>query len=151
MQIRSAEPEDVPALARMNAELVEDQGSSSRVPIDELEERFRVWIRTGEYYIDMFDESGSTFGYAVYQVRGDYYFPAQRVVYLRHFFIERRYRGQGWGTVAFETLTAQRFPKEHAVALDVVSTNPIGQLFWEKLGFKPYFTEMKRSWPPLRS
>ena len=80
----------------------------------------------------------------MYQQRGDYYYPDQQVVYVRQFYIEREHRRRGLGRAAFHPLMQTRFPKGHAVTLDVVATNPAGQHFWLKLGFAPYFIAMKR-------
>ena len=128
----------------MNDRLVEDQGSQNPFSLTELENRFVDWLQTEEYQIDLIFEQEHIIGYAVYQQRSDYYYPDQQVIYVRHFYIEREYRNQGLGQAAFELLIEARFPKDIAIALDAVATNPIGQNFWIKLGFTPYFIAMKR-------
>lgn len=144
VQIRQANLDDAPLLAKMNDRLVEDQGSENPFSLLELEQRFSEWLQTDEYQIDLFVQDREVLGYAVYQHRRDYYNAQQQVVYIRHFYIERAWRGQGVGSIAFERLTQERFPTKCAVALDVVATNPDGQNFWEKLGFTPYFVAMKK-------
>ena len=142
--IRQATMSDVPLLAQMNDRLVVDQGSRNPFSMTELEQRFNGWLQAGTWQVDVFLEREQVVGYAVYQQRGDYYYPDQQVVYVRQFYIEREYRGQGLGRAAFHLLRQSRFPEGFPVALDVVSANPAGQQFWSKLGFSPYFTAMKR-------
>jgi GNAT superfamily N-acetyltransferase len=141
--IRSAGLNDVPLLAQMNDRLVEDQGSINPFSLTELEHRFREWLQTGAYQIDVILEHEQIVGYAVYQQRNDYYYSDQQVVYLRQFYIERGHRRRGLGRAAFAALKQTRFPKGQAVTLDVVATNPGGQHFWLQLGFEPYFIAMK--------
>lgn len=142
--IQQAKLSDVPLLAQMNDRLVVDQGSLNPFSMAELEQRFNEWLQTGTWQVDVVLEREQVVGYAVYQQREDYYYPDQRVVYVRQFYIEREYRGQGVGRAAFQALRQSRFPKGFPVALDVVATNPAGQHFWSKLGFSPYFVAMKR-------
>ena len=142
--IRSAELNDVPLLAQMNDRLVEDQGSQNPFSLRDLEQRFSEWLETGAYQIDVVLEHDQIVGYTVYQQRSDYYYSDQKVVYVRHFYIEREKRGRGLGRAAFQMLVQTRFPKGHAITLDVVATNLTGQSFWSKLGFTPYFIAMKR-------
>ena len=79
-------------------------------------------------------------GYAIYQARGATH-KGSEVVYLRQFFIERRYRGQGLGRRAFEELREARFAGAQ-VTLDVLTANPAGLAFWEVLGFRGYAVTM---------
>ncbi len=143
IKLRTAIPDDLHLLAQMNDRLVEDQGSENPFSVSDLEDRFKAWLKSGEWQIDVFLESNSIAGYAVYKQRSDYYDEDQTVVYLRQFYIERHHRGRGLGTMAFAMLARERFPEGFEMALDVVSTNPRGQSFWSKLGFTPYFTELK--------
>ena len=143
IKLRAAIPDDLFLLAQMNDRLVEDQGSENPFSISDLEDRFKAWLTSDEWKIDVFLESDSIVGYAVYQQRPDYYDQDQTVVYLRQFYIERQHRGRGLGTRAFAQLARERFLEGCEVSLDVVSTNPRGESFWSKLGFVPYFTAMK--------
>lgn len=141
--VRQATGRDVPLQAQTNDRLVADQGSLNPFSMAELEQRFAEWLQTGTWQVDVFFEREQVIGYAVYQQRGDYYYPDQKVVYVRQFYIEREYRGQGLGRAAFHALSHHRFPEGCPVALDVVATNPAGQQFWSRLGFSPYFMAMK--------
>ena len=143
--IRSADLNDVSVLAKMNSRLVEDQESENTWSLAKYEQRFSEWLQDGTWHIDMILQDGQCVGYAVYQPRSDYYNPDQPVIYVRQYYIERTHRRQGLGRAAFQELIDSRFPTGYqAIALDVVATNPVGQAFWEKLGFAPYFISMKR-------
>ena len=151
IELRAAAPDDLSLLAQMNDRLVEDQGSENPFSVSDLEDRFKTWLESEEWQIDVIKESDSIVGYAVYQQRSDYYVEDQTVVYLRQFYIERQHRGRGLGTRAYPQLVADRFPEGLEVSLDVVSTNPRGQSFWSKFGFDAYFTEMKLKPNDLRA
>lgn len=142
--IRRAELNDTGTLAEMNDRLVADQGSQNPFTIHELEARFRDWLQTGSWQVDLILEGQRIVGYAVYQSRADYYYPDQPVVYIRQFYIERTERGRGVGRAAFHALVETRFPKGQALALDVVATNQAGYAFWSTVGFAPYFIAMKK-------
>ena len=52
-------------------------------------------------------------------------------------------RRRGIGTAAYELLAKERFG-DRVVSVDVLATNPDGQEFWNRIGFTPYFTSMKK-------
>ena len=139
--LRPATLQDVPLLARMNRQLIEDEGS--RNPMDEaaLAERMRGWL-AGEYTAVLFMRGEAIVGYALYQMRPDEYFPQQRYVYLRQLYVAREARRQGVGSAAFRLLREQCFPHSTPVMLDVLEHNATGRAFWEALGFRPYVTTM---------
>lgn len=118
-------------------------GSQNPFTQSDLERRFKEWMETGEWSVDLICEHERMVGYVVYQQRPDYY-PDERVVFVRQFFVKNEYRRQGVGRKAFEQLVRTRFPKGCAVQLDVVAGNSIGQKYWSALGFEPYAVLMKR-------
>ena len=139
--ISGADISDVPALARMNQRLVEDQGSRNPFSIGEFEDRLREWLDGTEWQINIFRDSNQILGYSVHRVQQDNYFPGKEIIYLRQFYIERNLRDRGWGRLAFETLRKACFG-DRKMFLDVLETNPGGRQFWRKLGFDPYLTSM---------
>ena len=142
--LRQATEDDVTELAMLNKRLVVDQGSRNPYTASEYEDRFRDWLRSDEWSVDIFADSGDvTLGYAVYTVQQDYYYPDQEVVYLRQFYIDRPMRRRGIGAAAYELLAKERFGSRE-VSIDVLATNPDGQKFWNRIGFTPYFTAMKK-------
>jgi GNAT superfamily N-acetyltransferase len=142
LAIRGAEDDDLPVLARMNRQLIEDERSRNPMSVDELATRMRGWLR-GDWDVNIITEDGAPVGYAVHQIRPDEYDPAHPVVYVRQFFIMRTQRGQGVGRRAFALLMAERFPPDCTVALDVLTANPAAARFWEASGFHPYCTRMQ--------
>jgi GNAT superfamily N-acetyltransferase len=156
--MRAATQADLPALAAMNQRLIQDEGSRNPMTLDQLEARLRDWLTSGDWRIDLIEfdsdelinasrstrRASRTIGYAVYQHRQDDYDPAQPVVYVRQFYIERDWRGQGWGRRAFALLAQERFPTGCTIILEALASNPRGYRFWASLGFQDYCTTMKR-------
>ncbi len=142
--VRAAQLSDLPQLAIMNSCLVDDQGSENPFSLEEYEVRFREWLDTDIWTVDVFLSDGQMIGYSVYQERKDYYYPEEAVIYIRQYYIERSHRRLGLGKAAFQILIDTRFPKDiQSIALDVVATNSEGQNFWRKIGFNEYFVAMK--------
>ena len=147
--IRGADLNDVPLLGKMNSRLVDDQGTDNTWPLSKYEERFREWLQKGPWQVDVILEKGQIAGYAIYQLRADYFYPEQPVIFVRQFYIEREHRRRGLGRAAFQDLIDKRFPEGYdAIALDVMAANTGGQQFWTKLGFATYFVAMKRDVSP---
>lgn len=142
LSIRGATAMDLPVLSAMNKRLIEDEGSRNPMSVEQLQTRMADWLGAG-WEVVMLESAGQIAGYAVYQVRKDEYYPERDAVYLRQFYIERGFRGRGLGAEAFWRLTRDRFPGECEVLIDVLSGNPRGHRFWERLGFQPYYTAMR--------
>ena len=138
LTLRQAERADLPLLARMNQHLIEDEGSANPMTVGELERRMRNWLE-GDYDVALF-MLDDVVGYAVYQARGETH-KGSELVYLRQFFVERRYRGRGLGRRAFQRLRGARFAGAQ-VTLEVLAANPAGLAFWESLGFEGYAVTM---------
>jgi hypothetical protein len=64
MNLRTAERADAAALARMNGELIRDEGHRNSMSGAELEARMARWL-DGEYQAVLFDEAGAALGYAL--------------------------------------------------------------------------------------
>jgi [ribosomal protein S5]-alanine N-acetyltransferase len=142
LSCRSATAADVPLLARMNQQLIEDEGSRNPLSLAELEARMEGWI-DGDWDAVIIEQNGEPVGYVLFQLRSDEYRPADTTADVRQFFIEREYRSRGIGRRAFGIVAETYFPDLSAVVLDVLETNPRARRFWETLGFEPYCTTMK--------
>ena len=143
--VRAAQLSDLPQLSKMNSCLVDDQGSENPFSLKEYEDRFREWLDTNIWTVDVFLHDGQVIGYSVYQERADYYDPNEAVIYIRQYYIKRAHRRLGMGKAAFQILIDTRFPKHvQSIALDVMATNSAGQNFWKKMGFNEYFISMKK-------
>ena len=79
MKYRFSNQDDVALLARMNAQLIRDEGDPKRLTTDQLERRMAAWLAEG-YAAVLFEESGDAVGYALFKEEPDW-------VYLRHFFV----------------------------------------------------------------
>lgn len=142
--VRKAGEADIPLLAEFNRGLIEDEGSRNPMSLHELAERMTGFLKDG-VQVDLFCRDGEVLGYALYHIERDDYGDAP-FVYLRQFFIAREHRRQGYGLQAAEYLIRHAFPSGAIVSLDVLHTNASGRRFWEKAGFSPYYTNLKR-WP----
>jgi GNAT superfamily N-acetyltransferase len=140
--LRPATPDDLPLLAEMNRQLIQDEGSRNPMDLAALVERMCAWLG-GEYRVILFTRGNAVVGYAVYQMRPDEHLPQERYVYLRQFFVRREARRQGIGRSAFRLLRHECLPAGAPIVLDVLTSNPGGRRFWDALGFRPYCTAMR--------
>src|SRR6266542_2719760 len=105
LTFRHATPDDASLLAKLNHQLIQDEGHRNRMTLPELEERMRTWLKT-EYQAVLFEQGAETVAYAVYR-------PESGSTYLRQFFVKRERRrqviGRGWNEV-----TTSQDPTAHA-------------------------------------
>ena len=130
LQYRSATAVDVALLARMNRQLIEDEGHRNRMTLPELEERMGQWLAT-EYTAIMFEQHTMPVAYALFR-------PEAASIYLRQFFVERQYRRHGIGRQAMQLLLTEVWPPGWRITLDVLVHNQRGRAFWHALGFQDY-------------
>ena len=146
---RHAELSDVPLLARMNKQLIQDEGSRNAMNLAELEQRMRGWLagdgRPNPWRAILIQVGELVVGYCLYQERRDEYEPEQGVFYVRQFFVAWAWRRQGVGRRAFERIVAVVIPDEARLELDVLSCNAAGQAFWVSLGFTSASVTMRRA------
>jgi len=132
---------EIPLVAKWNVQLHEDEGSKP-MSIEAAEKRYRRWLRENSYKGVIFKVDGAPIGYVIYEHRKEH--PDSRdteAIYIRQFFIAREFRRKGYGTAAFTIVVDKFVPSNTSVKLNVKSSNPLGQQFWETLGFKPENTE----------
>ena len=129
MEFRTATVADAVALARMNWQLIRDEGHRNEMSLTELEARMAGWLE-GEYTAVVFAESGQLVGYALYRQEPEH-------VYLRQFFVEPEYRRRGLGRAAIEWLHENAW-NGGRVRLDVLVGNAVGLAFWRAVGFRDY-------------
>jgi GNAT superfamily N-acetyltransferase len=140
---RQATLGDIDTLAKWNKQLIEDEQSRNPMNLQQLRERMTGFLK-GDYRAVILSVDGEQTGYMLYKEGYDDYFPDQPTVYVRQFFIDRSKRSKGIGEAAFNHIAEKHLPKKAELSLDVLDANPRGRLFWEKIGFKPYYTTMKR-------
>jgi GNAT superfamily N-acetyltransferase len=129
--------DESPLLARMNAELIQDEGHANRMTVAELEPRMRGWL-AGEYSAVLFEEDGVPVAYALF--RDD----EGRGVLLRQFFVARDCRRRGVGRKAFELLVSEVLPSDTRVVVEVLVENARALAFWAAVGFADYARTLER-------
>ncbi len=140
--LRRAIENDLKILAQMNKKLIDDEGSSNPMSIQELEERMKSWFLL-DWNIDLICNDAQIIGYALYQYRENQNDKEQEEVFLRQYFINPDFRNQGFGQAGIKLLLEKRFKPDQTIIIDVLESNPRGINFWKKAGFTPYCTTMK--------
>ncbi|UUX49476.1 GNAT family N-acetyltransferase [Nisaea acidiphila] len=143
LSLRPATAEDIPRLAELNLELLEDEGYRVRPGIDALIARHNAWMASAEWWQDVLEADGETVGYLAYRPETEPLDPEIPEVYLRQFCIARDQRGKGYGRAGFKLFLNERLGHGTRVTLDVMESNPAGQAFWRTVGTSPYFQRME--------
>lgn len=146
--LRTATPADLPAIARMNRALIEDEGHRNPMTLDQLEDRARGFLASPDWHVEMIEQDGRVAGYATWRWEDDIAEPSGQRIYLRQFFIAREARGGGLGRRAFALLMRERFPPDARILLEVLHSNPNVQAFWARMGFSPYAIHLERRADP---
>ena len=130
MHARLASLDDVPLLAELNRQLIEDERAANAMSLAELEARMRAWLE-GEYRAALFDVAGETVAYALFR-------PSDDGIYVRQFFVSRSQRRKGHGRRAIRLLREQMLSTGQTLELDVLVHNDGGLAFWRALGFREH-------------
>ena len=125
--IETATIDDSPMLAVMNRQLIDDEGNGNTMTIAELEDRMREWLQKGVYTGYMFKLNGGIIGYALVDLSE---------MWMRHFFICRECRRQGYGRAAVGLLF-EKFGVDE-IGLSCLTKNVAGQAFWRNFGHEAY-------------
>ena len=136
LRIDKAKATEVDLLAQLNRQLDEDEPHPHPLPLSALTERMKRWIDTGEYDVLVLRSGDQLIGYAVWRAE-------EFGSYLRHFFICRDRRRQGWGRVAIQLLCREVFPKDRPVNIDAAIGNDQGIAFWRAVGFEGFSLGME--------
>lgn len=126
MRIEKCTLEDIPQLAVLNKQLIDDEKSDNPMSIRELEQRMADFLNT-DYDAYFFSVDDNVVGYAL----------VKRIcvpLYLRQFLIDRQYRKKHYGTEAFHLLLEYLDVK--SIDIEVLPWNEAGNRFWESCGFK---------------
>lgn len=130
ISISTARDSDIPQLAELNLQLMEDERHPYMLPLEDLRARMTRWV-AGEYHVLVFRNGGRICGYAAWR-------PEERGTYLRHFFICRDQRRQGLGRTIVDRLRRDHFPKDQPLQLEAAIWNTDVIAFWRALGFKDF-------------
>ncbi len=136
MKYRFTTIHDARVLARMNQQLIRDEGHRNAMSVTELEERMAGWLQ-GEYQAILFEDREGVAGYALFKRETEW-------VYLRQFFIQPERRQMGIGRAAMKWLLANAWNNAPRIRLEVLIGNTAGIAFWRSLGFADYCLTMER-------
>lgn len=125
MHIKKCTEQDIPLLAQMNRQLIEDEKSDNQMSLEELQTRMKGFLET-DYCAYFFTENGDIVGYALVNIH-------TTPLYLRQFFISRNCRRSRKGRTAFELLLDEL--KTDKIDIEVLSWNEAGLKFWQSCGF----------------
>lgn len=141
MQYRFAAGCDAAVLARMNEQLIQDEGHRNPMSASQLEDRMRTWIE-GDYQAVLFQDADGVAGYALFKHEPEW-------IYLRQFFVQRHRRRRGVGRKAIEWLMREAWKSVPRVRLDVLVGSATAMGFWRSLGFIDYCVTLERPATPL--
>jgi GNAT superfamily N-acetyltransferase len=139
MEHRTAVEADLPLLAELNRQLIQDEGHPNPMSVAELESRMRAWLARA-YTAIVFTREEVVVGYALYRTDN-------AGIFLRQFFVDRDERRKGLGRVAMEILFSRVWPRGAMVTLEALCTNGPAIDFWRALGFEDYALTLRRRIP----
>lgn len=132
---RVATVTDVPMLARMNHQLIRDEGHRNPMTVAELEQRMKRWLE-GEYTAVLFEQAGHVVAYTLFREE-------DTSVYLRQFFVQRDRRRLGIGRAAMRLLLENVLQSAPRITLEVLVENRAARGFWNAVGFQDYALTME--------
>jgi len=91
MSYRLAHEMDIPLLADMNLQLIQDEGSTNSMNLEQLSERMAGFLKR-EWQAVILLSGEEAIGYALYQERQQPFQPERVEIYIRQYFIVRNYR-----------------------------------------------------------
>ncbi|MCL4454742.1 MAG: GNAT family N-acetyltransferase [Deinococcus sp.] len=130
MTYRRATLNDCAFLAKLNHQLIQDEGHHNRMTAPELQQRMRNWL-SGEYTAIVFEENEEVVAYALYREQAD-------EIYLRQLFVARQRRREGIGRRAIDILQSGIWPKTKRMTVEVLVTNHGAVSFWRAVGYTDY-------------
>lgn len=136
--LRPAGPADLPALATLNRQLLEDESHRAVPSVEQLLDRHRGWMETGAWLQDILELDRQMVGYIVHATQLDH-----PTIHVQQYCIDRGRRGRGFGRAGFALFMRERAVPGMRVTLDVLESNPAGRAFWRAIGCRPYFQRLE--------
>jgi predicted acetyltransferase len=127
---RRATVDDCALLAKLNHQLIRDEGHRNQMTIPELEQRMKGWLAS-EYEAALFENQEEVMAYALYREQPD-------EIYLRQLFVVRNQRRKGIGNEAVNILRTKIWPKHKRLTVEVLVQNQAAIAFWRAVGYKDY-------------
>jgi N-acetylglutamate synthase-like GNAT family acetyltransferase len=130
LEFRFTTESDVPWLAKMNQQLIRDEGHRNKMTLPELEQRMSDFLQN-EYNAVIVSFDKTDIGCALYKQDPEW-------LYLRQIFIINLMRRKGCGRKFIEWLKNNPWEKCERIRTDVLVDNVAGIDFWIAVGFKEY-------------
>ncbi len=130
LEFRFAAGNDVSWLARMNQELIRNEGHRNKMSLFELEQRMSDFLRN-EYEAVIVSSGRNDIGYVLYRKEPEW-------LYLRQIFVIDKMRRKGIGRRIIKWLKDNPWKNCKTIRIDVLVDNTIGINFWKAVGFKDY-------------
>jgi predicted acetyltransferase len=130
MNYRRATENDCSLLAKLNYQLIRDEGHRNRMTVPELEQRMKDWLAK-EYTAILFEVADAVIAYILYREQPE-------EIYLRQLFVIRQQRRKGIGRQALDILRSKIWPKNKRLAVEVLVRNEAAVAFWRTMGFRDY-------------
>ena len=130
LEFRFAGESDIPWLAKMNQQLIQDEGHRNKMTLPELEQRMLDFLQK-EYDAVIASLGQTDIGYALYRQDPEW-------LYLRQLFVIKKMRRKGFGRRFIEWLKNNPWEKCKRIRTDVLVDNKVGIDFWKAVGFKEY-------------
>jgi predicted acetyltransferase len=135
LKFRFAAESDVPWLAKMNQQLIQDEGHRNKMTLHELEQRMSDFLQS-EYDAVIASLGQTDIGYALYKQEPQW-------LYLRQIFVIKTLRRKDFGRRFIEWLKNNPWKKCKRIRTDVLVDNKAGIDFWKAVGFKEYCIVME--------
>ena len=143
MTYRRAKSADFALLGTLNHQLIRDEGHRNPMNVAELTARMRRWVRNAEYTALLFEDAGEVVAYALYREIAD-------EIYLRHLFVVRHRRRQGYGRAVMRVLREELWPPGKRLLVEVLCANAPAVAFWKAMGYQEYSLCLEIMPPALR-
>lgn len=130
LKYRIAGLSDAATLARMNQQLIQDEGHRNAMTSAQLELRMRGWLQS-EYTAAIFEDENAPVAYALFRDDGD-------SIYIRQFFVDRSLRRKRIGSAAMKMMLTEIFPQHKRIVLEALVHNEAGRKFYASNGFREY-------------
>ena len=136
---RDADITDAELLARLNQQLIRDEGHRNAMGLQQLTERMSDWLR-GDYSALLFESASQPIGYALFRREPEY-------VYLRQLYVVPERRRQGVAREAIAWMWRHKWPDAARLRIDVLTGNTTAIAFWGSVGFEDYCLTMETGRP----
>jgi ribosomal protein S18 acetylase RimI-like enzyme len=135
MTFRRATASDCALLAKLNHQLIRDEGHRNKMTVSELEQRMAAWLAS-EYAGIVFENDGESVAYALYREQPE-------EIYLRQLFVVRNRRRQNIGRQAMELLRTRIWPQNKRLTVEVLAHNTAAIAFWRAVGYRDYSLKLE--------